>query len=274
MHGAALRSLGLLGLLGYVRLRARRSSSRCAAHRGGLRATLLLAGALTSARGHAQEELPPLPPPPLLDQAPPGAPQPPPDKAPPAAPQPPAALQPPAAPQPPPAPPSPPPDPPFRPAWAPTAALLLTWGVHTHLSYGAELGLRRWLNPYLLVTGVLNYERARWDTWPRQPEGSDSLRSHNLSLVARLELAGWDSDVRKRLNIPDASVYPLVGLVTALGASGGVGTGVGYRVGGGFTLFRYTGSFAIPMTFQSYYQAVYFPGAKAHGGVLSLGLAL
>lgn len=212
-------------------------------HAAALRAALLLLCALTIARAHAQEELPPLPPPPLVDQVQPAAPP-------------------------------PPPEPPFRPAWAPTAALLLTYGVHTHYSYGAELGLRRWLNPYLLWTGLLHYEHARWDTWPRQPEGSDGLRSHNLSLVTRLELARWDSDLRRRLHIPDASVYPLVGLVTALGAAGGVGTGVGYRVGGGFTLFRYSGSFAIPITFQSYYQAVYFPGAKAHGGVIAVGLAL
>ena len=157
---------------------------------------------------------------------------------------------------------------PFTRRFAPTVSLLANIAPGTHLSYGAEAGLRYWLGRYTILTGLLEYERLHYADWPSRTD----VKGHGLDVTARVEFTGWSDEYRRHLNAPDASVFPLVGLVTALGT--GAGTGVGYRAGAGFTAFHYTGAFAFPVTLQGYYQAVYFPTARARGGVVSVGFAL
>jgi len=110
----------------------------------------------------------------------------------------------------------------FVPRWAVTGG---AWG--TVRSYenvtglGARVGVRRWLDPYLLAGALVEYER----TFMTQPR-------NQVALQLRIEMATYMKWSEQHLNLPEASAYlffaPALDFsnVTRYGARAGIGAQV------------------------------------------------
>src|SRR5262249_39077627 len=86
---------------------------------------------------------------------------------------------------------------------------------------GARVGLRRWIDPYILLGALLEYERAFFPAARTQ-----------LAASLRVELATWLNWCDRHWNLPEASTYLFVAPAVDFGLPlrGGARAGVGVQV--------------------------------------------
>ncbi|MCI0574222.1 MAG: hypothetical protein L0Y66_26120 [Myxococcaceae bacterium] len=154
----------------------------------------------------------------------------------------------------------------FRPRWGLTGAATYVMG-SGQSGFAARFGVRRWLEPHLVASTMLESE---WGTLSASP-GSSAVSTHLLALPLRVELAPW-TEFSAAHGLPDTSFSLFAGPTLMMPGALGPEAVPGLRAGVGLQLLHATDGVLMPLVVEAHVQQHALPGGGVRDVRFSVGV--